>query len=357
MSYKPSMCLNVNINSLSDADVWIDDVASPLWNYYPYKWTVDFSIELQGTSSDTASVIPFSFSGLDVKIGDWFSDASGKVYKISDIVNADATELTAVIEDVGQFNTNNDPTQTGFGAPTLYFGIIFTLDVNGIPNLESMSINRYSGDIFPAIMSRFTSKNTVYDFVKVYQTNHGFNIGDFIRVDPDNDGRYELCGSNEINLAVGVVNTINNPRTDDFTFKPLTEIIDNIQPDLIGDYGDIFYLDPNNPGKVTNVKPLSGKVAPVYIRLETPNRAVRLNAITDENTISVIYKATVTTDDQLEFVLPAEAEEVLVMSINGIENKNYIYDRAINTLTFDPDATGYGVETSDEVIFTYNKLA
>ena len=55
--------------------------------------------------------------------------------------------------------------------------------------------------------------------------------------------------------------------------------------------------------------------------------------------------------------MPQEAEEVLVMSINGIENKNYIYDRAINTLTFDPIATGYGVETSDEVIFTYNKLA
>ncbi|MNY44300.1 hypothetical protein D3C86_1793140 [compost metagenome] len=101
------------------------------------------------------------------------------------------------------------------------------------------------------------------------------------------------------------------------------------------------------------MKPASD-AKPVYIRLETETRAVRLNAIVDENSITVVHKVETTTLDQVEFTLPAEAKSVQAMSINGIENKNFTFDDTTKAITFDPVATGYGVEETDEVIFVYN---
>ena len=41
------------------------------------------------------------------------------------------------------------------------------------------------------------------------------------------------------------------------------------------------------------------------------------------------------------------------MSINGIENKNFTFDVETKAIVFDPVATGYGVDVTDEVFFIY----
>ncbi len=352
MTIAPAKFLSTTIVSITDHDWWIDEINNPPWNYYPYKWLVECTVEIQAHGVPNISVIPNFYSGLDMKAGDWFSDSLGKTYRISETVMLDANNVTLVIEDVDQYNTNNDPLNSGYGQPASLEGFVYSLDLNGIPNFQNVPIFKYPADIFPAISSRFTSKNEVEDYVTVYQTNNGFDMGDFIKVDEENEGRYEQCSANEINVAVGIVNGVNSPRPDYFTFKPLLPIANDVNPPLDGAYGDIFYLDPMNPGKVTSIKPVINP-RPVYIRLESGNRAIRLNAISDTNTESHVLKISGHVDNQVEFQMPSTAADVTLMSINGIENTNFTFDAVTKMVTFDPVATGYIVEASDEVIFTY----
>lgn len=351
MNILPSKFLIINLNSIDDHDVWMDDSGSSQWDWYAYQWKLTGSINVQQHSSNKTPD-PFQYSGTDVKVGDWFSDDTGRTFKIVEIVNASAFDLEMVIEDVEQFNTITDPSGNGNGMPQSYSGFIFSLNEEGTPDLQNMPVNQYNSETFVNTQSRFIARNNSRDFVTVYQTNSGLSVGDFIMVDAENEGRYLPCPSDKINFAIGVVNGVDVPKTNSFTFKPLTEIIEDLEPGLEGEYGDIFYMDPANPGKVTGIKPES-KPKPVYIRLETPNRAVRLNAIVDDSTDAQKTFVVVPTSNQTQFTLPAEASDVMIMSINGIENKNFTFDKTSKVLTFDPNATGYGVDNQDEVIFIY----
>lgn len=351
MSVSPVKFLRTNILNITDQDWWSDGINPGLWDGYAFKWVVDSTIETQSHGSDQTPD-PFMYSAKDVKVGDWFADSTGRTFRISEVISSTYAGASFVIEDVDQFNTYNDTSGSGFGGPQTFDGFVFTLSENGTPDLQNMPLYTYSPEIFSNINSRFVSKNIVSEFITFYQSNAGFALGDFIKVDAENEGRFELCAADEINMAVGIINGVNIPKTDSYTFKPLTEVIDNVEPPLVGNYGDIFYMDPTNPGKVTNVKPLRD-AKPVYIRLETDHRAVRLNAIVDEQG-STEKSITVTPeDDQVEFTLPDDAIEVLIMSINGIETKAFTFDIETKVLTFDPDATGYGVDNQDEVLFIY----
>lgn len=353
MSLLPGMFLPIDIFNIASTDVWLDfgDNASE-WNFYPYRWNLEIQVTDQAHSSN-ATQTPYLYNGMDIAVDQWLVDGTGRCYKIIRVADVSPNYLTIEVEDVNQFNTINDNTSTGSGGPAAFYGGIFALDQTGQPDFRNITIGAFGAEIYEAARSRFTRYNSKSEYVFVSQTNHGLTVGDFIRVDVENEGRFELCAANEINVAVGIVTSVNAVQSDSFTFKPLTEILDNVQPPLVGAYGDIFYIDPENPGKVTNVKPLSD-AKPVYIRLETENRAVRLNAIVDENSITVSFKVDTITLDQTSFTLPGEAKSVQVMSINGIENKNFTFDTTTKVLTFDPVATGYGVEETDEVIFVYN---
>lgn len=351
MTIKPSRLLQITTTLVYDNDYWFDAVNPSMWDGTPYRWNVIGIINVQIHSSDQTRT-PFSYNGQDVAIGDWFTDSSGRAFKIIEISDNSDGNFTCVIEDVDRFNVYNDTTISGYGGPTSPVCFIFPLSENGLPNLGQLPSGYLSAEALAALESRFISRNYQNDFIRVYQTNNGFSVGDFIKIDEEAEGRYELCPSSEINLAIGVVNGINVPGTDWFTFKALNEIVEDVQPPLVGEYGDIFYMDPANPGKVTGIKPAIN-ARPVYIRLETENRAVRLNAITDSNTETHVLKISGHVDNQVEFQMPSTAADVTLMSINGIENTNFTFDAVTKMVTFDPVATGYIVEASDEVIFTY----
>jgi hypothetical protein len=352
MSGLPTKLLQVELSSITENEAWFDPNNPSPWDYASYKWNIDGFVNTQTHGSDKTPE-PFLYSGLDIKVDDWFTDDVGRCFKIVEITSTGFNNVSLVIEDTDRFNTFRDPSGSGNGAPNSFRGFVFSLTENGLPDLQNVPTGSFSPEIFTNIVSRFDSKNLVSEFVSFYQSNGGFVLGDFIKVDEENEGRFELCSADEINLAIGIINGVDAPKTDYFTFKPLTEIVNNVEPPLVGNYGDIFYLDPLNPGKVTNIKPESNP-KPVYIRLETDNRAVRLNAIVDENSETISVEVPVTALDQITFVLPTAAKNVQVMSINGIENKNFTFDAVSKVVTFDPIATGYGVEESDEVIFVYN---
>lgn len=191
-------------------------------------------------------------------------------------------------------------------------------------------------------------------FVRVKQPNHGFTVGDIIKPDFANVGQYlKATADSKVNFAIGKVTSVNIPGTTWFTFEPFGKLVDNVSPELDGAYGDMFYLDPLNPGKVTNTRP-TANAKPIYLRLETSTRAIQLSLPGEDiSGDTQTFKLESVADNQVTFVLPANAMEVLYMNINGIENENFTFDVGSKILTFDPVATGYGVETTDEVFFVY----
>lgn len=352
MAFRPAKLLPIVTSIVYDNAYWNDPINPGVWEGFPYRWNIIGSVTTQLHSSDRTRE-PFTYNALDIKVGDWITDISGRALKIIEIINSDTSEIEFVAEDVDRYNTFTDPFVSGFGGLSSQECFIFELSEDGQATLAGLPSGFMSNEAVASLENRFFYRNVTSEFVQVYQTNNGLVIGDFITVDLDNTGGYKLVSAQDINMAVGVVNSIGIPGDDWFTYKPLTEIVNDIDPPLVGNYGDIFYLDPLNPGKVTNVKP-EANPKPVYIRLESDNRAVRLNAIVDESSETISVEVPVTALDQTTFVLPTAAKTVQVMSINGIENKNFTFDAVSKVVTFDPIATGYGVEESDEVIFVYN---
>lgn len=355
MAILPAKTLQLIIDITEDYAYWQDLVNPGIWDGMPYQWKLVGTVPVPQIHSSPDTREPFVYNSLDIFVNDWISDNGGNSLQVVAVNSADGYNFEIIVEDVDRYNTFKDPSMSGFGGLSSQEAICFKLSEEGFPELGGITSGYFSNVAVDNIQSRFFGRNILSDYVRVYQTNNGFAIGDFIEIDPTNPGGFKLVSADKINMAVGIVNSINIPGSDYFTFKPLSSIIDNVQPPLVGNYGDIFYIDPNNPGKITNIRPETGIISPVYIRLENENRAVRLNAITDNNTETVVIEITVDVDGQTEFTMPTETYDVIEMSINGIENKNFTYDSVGKIVTFDPVATGYDVETSDEVFFTYLK--
>ena len=209
------------------------------------------------------------------------------------------------------------------------------------------------------LMARFISRNLT-EHVLVKQVGHSFNVGDVIYADfADNDG-YEKVTSATLDKAIGIITEVGTPGLDYFHYRPIGKLLTNVKPPLSGQHGDVHYLDPSSPTGLTTTRP-TGRAVPLYLQLELPTKAILLErGIESGETSGDIdtnethkYDVEEVTDDQTIFILPANAETVMYMSINGIENENFTFDENTKVVVFDPVATGYGVESSDEVFFIY----
>lgn len=353
MAIRPPKVLVSDLSNFQTLESWPDDAPVEEWPSSPFRWTADIAVQLSTHSGQDSSFAGY-YTGLDVNIGDWISTTlGGRALRIIDISAADFYTVSVTLEDVDRYNTFNDPTGMGDGSIPIGQGFIFEVNENGLPILSGIP-----SDVLPPswqadILSRFDYRNEATTYIKVDQTGHTFALGDIVAVDPNNSGSY-IKAADPI-LAIGVVNSIGIPAANNFTFRPFGDVIDNITPDLVGNYGDIFYMDPAVPGRLTKNRPLTN-IRPIYLRLESPNRGVLFASGTagggaaDDSTKTL---EVVPTQDQVEFTIPL-AREVLVMSINGVENNNFVFNSMTKVLTFDPVATGYGVDPTDEVFFVYN---
>lgn len=355
MSILPTKLLSARITSIQDQAFWMeDDGSGDPWIGYPYRWTVNMVVDITSHSSHMTAN-PFYYTAEDVKVGDWIASApGGGAVQITEISEVNGSLVTCIVEDVERFNTFNDQSQSGIGSIPEGQAYIFEVNEDGIPVLTGVPSAVLPASFQTDLVSRFAYRNTETNFIRVNQVEHAMEVGDVIRPDFNIVGQYvKAIADGKVNYAIGVVNSIGTPGLDWFTFKPFGTVAEKVAPDLIGNYGDLFYIDPVQPGKLTNVRPATN-ARPIYLRLDRPNRAIMLQMSGDDiagETQKVHIE--VETDGQLEFTLPGDAMNVEFMAINGIENTNFTFDQLTKVLTFDPVATGYGVETTDEVFFIY----
>ena len=350
---KPNRVLKINQTIMGE--VAFAEDPNDYWVGFPYRWRVSLAVEPQyHGSADTTT--PFQYNGMDVIVGDWVATGGGGIaVKIVEIESQTETTIVAIVEDFERVNIVLDQTLSGIGIGPDGVGYIFQLSADGFPILGPIAAYTIDVSFQTDMYARFSKRNVVTNFVNVFQVGHGLNMGDIIAVNPNVSGAY-MKASDPL-LAVGTVNSVGIPTENSFTFRPFGAIIDDINPGLVGNYGDIFYMDPSNPGGLTKVRPLVN-ARPIYLRLEGPNRAVLFASGTaggavgggDDTTNTLEVTPTL---DQVEFTIPG-AKDVVLMSINGVENNNFTFDSVSEVLTFDPVATGYGVDPTDEVIFIYN---
>ena len=133
----------------------VTDAASPFFGF-PVSFRADFYIDSQ-PHSDPTTREPYMYNALDIQVGDWLGQITGKAYKVigiivndpSDVDNYDPDQpdailttnnITLEIEDVDLYILKSDTTQTGSNYPDeAQAGIIFETDEEGMPILSNIS--------------------------------------------------------------------------------------------------------------------------------------------------------------------------------------------------------------------------
>ena len=277
MSILPARILSVDMNSLVPVEYWtVDDGSGDPWIGSAYRWTASFSIGMQ-THSSHLTPTPFTYDGMDVRVGDWYSDiASGMAVKIIEIVSQDFMSVEAVVEDVDRFNTFSDPTQsgTGIGGGS---GFIFTIGDDGLPILGPMTFQNGNLALNLAWQmdqaARFRYRNYLRSAYPVHQGGHDFAIGDLVRLESDGD-YVRATASDKAGSIVGSVSAVGIPGPEWFNYRPVGRVVENIDPVLPGNPGDLLYV--GSTGALTLTKP-SAWAKPVYIRLETGTKGIFLD--------------------------------------------------------------------------------
>jgi hypothetical protein len=229
-----------------------------------YQWQVTLTITAQ-THSSYKTRQPYSYTGMDVNVGDYIADLSqGISLKIISVTSKSDSTITCIVEDILRYNTFRDPTSSGNGV----FGVsanimIFELNEEGMPIIDPTP-SFVSPSVVNNLIARFTNFEESYNFI-LTQPNNGFALGDLIAANPADNG-FVLANSAYPYLVGTVTNT--NLGTDDFMINPFQKITDGYDT-LLGTVGSVVYADPTNSGEMT----LTGQ-QPILIKLRQETNTI-----------------------------------------------------------------------------------
>ena len=277
MSLLPPRLLISSIPEATPTQYWnVDDGSGEYWIGYPYEWEATINVFSQQHGSHLTTT-PLQYNGLDVRVGDWFADfITGTAVRITEIVSQNETQVVVILRDVDRFNIFTDPTAQGTAIGT-GDGAIFQLGDDGLPVLTPMSA--FSAALQQNLawqldlISRFRYRNYIRSAYPVHQGGHDFAIGDLVRLEPDGD-YVRATASDKAGSIVGSVSAVGIPGPEWFNYRPVGRVVENIQPELPGNPGDLLYVGPT--GALTLVKP-GAWAKPVYIRLETGHKGIFLD--------------------------------------------------------------------------------
>lgn len=276
---KPIKTLPITGITLTPTGFWPYDEGTyygedQFWEGGPAPQPVTFTLEGTITQQDHGSFSTpqlYIYNGLDVRVGDWYIEAAtGKALRITniDVGTTDETYLKCTIEDVDRWEQFSDPNGV---AATGASGFIVSLSENGLPMFHDLII--YQTEVSPNIgfiedmISRFRSRNLVTTRVRVNQPGHTFLLGDSLIL--RSDGDFELADASTVaaERIIGTVTDVGIPGVNWFNYEPRGRLEYNISPSLPGVTGDLIWLDPANPGKLTAAKPNSLAI-PIYIKID-----------------------------------------------------------------------------------------
>ena len=337
MTIKPVKLLKINMTNKGKFADWIaDDGTSDPYLNHTYQWTVDLSVDPQYHGSPYTRT-PYQYDGFDILIGDWIVTSSDSM--AVRVVSINTTTQTGsyvrcVVEDVDRYNIFIDPASSGVGIGNDGYGYIFQLGDDGIPLLSPVAPGTLATEFQINLTSRFHHRNLLRKYYRVNQANHSMSIEDMICL--NSNSTYSKADASSVLTAniVGIVKEVytysSNHSLDWFAYEPVGDIILNINPSLPGNPGDIIYLAEG--GGYTATKPI--KVAkPIYIRLESGSKGIKLNRSLETTTTTIIVN-TLTERNALNI---APGTQVHVKDIGSGHWGYYLYDGTSYTLISSQD--------------------
>jgi hypothetical protein len=265
----PALCLQGEIETVIDLDLYTDNDDSGLYNRY-----VSYLISIKGVSSQTISDmstrLPGQYNAIDVKAGDYITDTTGEiVLKIKRIIAKTDYTFEFEAEDVDGITFR----QYGLNKPSAGSEIIiFELSENGLPVFVGDPILRFAENAIDKIQSRFSIDEDDERFRFYHEISPNVNIGEIVTVDI-NGNIVKFGNTGAATTPVGTV--LSKSHSGKIIYvKPFNKIIDNF-PDptiLTGEPGDMYYTDLDNPGGITTTK--SGNSKAVYLHLTDPTSTI-----------------------------------------------------------------------------------
>jgi hypothetical protein len=221
----------------------------------------------------------------NIKPGYWLStQTNGQAWKVISISYQDTSICRCIVEDVEWYNASNLSSTEG-GPQIGEQGYVFTLGEDGLPVLYPIDPSIIPNASFVTdLIGHFRSRNYYSSYVRVFQSNSNFEIGNVISL--TSTGSYQLSTSstNDVYNSIGIVTSVGIPyasgimSTGYFTYRPFGQFLtsDRIFPPLTGTnsgVGKIYYL--TSTGSLTTTQPLSNSY-PVYLQISTGGDGILL---------------------------------------------------------------------------------
>ena len=265
--YKPTKVLAMTTISTEPLEAWPYDEGDEFWSGgqtpKPYRWKHTCSVTYKAHSSPM-TITPFQYNGLDVNVGDWVGDNTGRALKIVSIESKTESEVVMVLEDVERYNAINDVTVNGDGSLKTTQLFCFELDDEWLPNLDGIPISITAPNVIGFLYGRFQRFNPENDYL-FKKMNHGFTENDVIVISPYSGELVKYTESSSTYPLLGAVSLALENR---FYIRPINKILDDISPSLPASKGNYVYSDNN--GNLT-ASPTGKRV---YLQLSDPDKSI-----------------------------------------------------------------------------------
>ena len=265
--YKPTKVLSLSRQDFTALDAWPYDEGDPYWaggsSPKPYRWEYVCTVQSKQHSSPL-TLTPYEYNGLDINVGDWIGDNTGRALKVISIEYKTTTEISMVLEDIERYNTINDKTTNGDGNLQTFQLFCFELDDEWLPNLDGIPSAITASNVIGFLYGRFQRFNPENDYL-FKKMNHGFVENDVIVISPYTG---ELVKYTESSSSYPLIGSISLSLENRFYIRPINKILDDINPSLPASKGQFIYSDNN--GKLTSTP--TGKR--VYLQITDADKSM-----------------------------------------------------------------------------------
>lgn len=328
----PPLFLSGTVSQITTYSTYPYSDEPDMQNIAPYEYEITVgSISAQQTYSSSVRSTNKQYTAIDIKAGDWVTDASGEsVLRIVRVLSKSDGQISFIAKDVDAvaFKTYG---QNGFSADqTLGF---FEVSDDGSPAITGAPV----GNFFPTALSidkiqgRFEQQTETETFRFEFDTpQSSFAVGDTVTVDEVNGGFVHYDSVNASVVPLGIITGFTMGDTVVYV-KPFNKLVDNYpDPSLLGgSAGSIYYTNPANPGKMTLTKttgatPIFLQVAnavPTVVESTLANYLPDGNDILFINNIPVYNGGTNTvsnTSDLVNLINGSSASHAVVASYNSV---------------------------------------
>jgi hypothetical protein len=225
-----------------------------------------------------------------IKVGQWFSNTvGGYAWQVVEISFQNTFYADVTLEDVEYFNESYFPSDPVQGPLNGFIGYVFNLNLQGVPTLTLIDPSDLPSLTFVTdLQGSFAARNRNINYVRVYQPNHGFSVGEFVYMDSAGLFQLSTSSSSTVYQTLGVVTSLGFPYTangltpapvpnpDYFCFQPYGVYYPYYDaPFTTADpAGTIYYL--SGTGSLTNVQPTSNDYA-AYIKISASGDLILLS--------------------------------------------------------------------------------